>query len=179
VTDNPPVSAQPSKPKRRLRKPPKSRNPDAAVTLVVRADGSFVPSTEASKQICRTRKLYTGIEVIAYLYEVRSLEQWHKAHGFGAALVEHVEDFHGLNAHSALKKIQTDGNIGCETETFDLGTLGKVTRSVAKSLAWYEMDEGEFQEIYGRMLEYVRQRYWPSLDESGMLALQKLLGVGS
>lgn len=166
--------------KKRARKPPKARrNPNAAVMLVVTPDGTFKPSDEASRQICRSRKLYTGIEVIAYLYQVRSSEQWHKAHGLGCALVEHVEDFHGLNGHTALKKLQVDGNIACEIETFDLGALGKITRSVPKSLAFDEMDESEFQELYGRMLEYVRMKYWPTLDETGIAGLQRLLGMGS
>lgn len=172
-------SALPNKPKRQ-RKPAKIRRPpEAAVSLVVTPDGAFKPSTEASRQICRSRKLYAGTEVLAYLYQARDLEQWHKAHGLGMALVEHVEDFHGMNAHSAIKKLQTDGNIACESETFDLGTLGKVTRSVPKSLAFFEMDESEFKEVYALMLEYVRQKYWPTLDEAGMKGLQKLLGLGS
>lgn len=173
------TAAEPA-PAKRERKPPKARrNPNAAVMLVVTPEGTFKPADEASRQICRDRKLYAGIEVIAYLYQVRSLEQWKKAHGLGLAMVEHVEAFQNLNAHSALKKLQVDGNIACEEEVFDLGPLGKVTRRLPRSLAFDELDETEFQEIYARMLKYVRETYWPQLDEAGMLGLQRLLGMGS
>lgn len=174
-------SSQPRQRRRpQQRKPPKAkRNPNAAIALVVREDGSFVPYDEASRLICRDRKFYSGIKLIAYLYQPHDLEQWHKAHGLGCALVEHVEGFERLNGHTALKKLQEDGNIACENETFDLGSLGKVTRTRARSLAWDEMDGSEFEEVYGRMLDYVRRKYWPALDEAGMQSLQKLLGMGS
>lgn len=162
------------------RKPPKARrNPNSAVLMVVTPDGTFRPSCESARQICREKKLHAGIEVMAYLYQVRSSEQWKKAHGLGCALVEHVEGFEGLTAHQALKKIQADGNIACDSEQFDLGSLGKVTRSVPRSLAFDEIDQSEFEMIYAQMIEYVRKTYWPSLDETGMAGLQKLLGMGS
>lgn len=164
----------------RPRKPPKAgRNPNAAVMLVVTPEGTFAPASEAARQICRSRKLHAGVELIAYLYQVRSAEQWHKAHGLGCALAEHVDGFEGLGGHAALKKLQADSGIGCEIETFDLPGLGKITRSKPMSLAFDEMSEDEFQAIYSLMLEYVRKTYWPGLDESGMSGLARLLGLGS
>lgn len=163
-----------------LTKPPKTkRKPSTAVTLVVRPDGTFAPSTEASRMACRAKKLYSGVEVIAYLYQVRSLDNWHKAHGLGAALVEHVADFENLTPHDALKKLQEDGEIACDVERVEIKGYGHLKRIVPHSLAFDEMDESEFQNVYGRMVEYVRQKYWPTLDEAGMQGLQRLLGMGS
>lgn len=168
------------KPKRK-RKPAKAgRKPSAAVRFVVLADGSFRCSDDASRLLCKARGLGAGEEVIAYLYQDRNYQQWAKAHGLGCALREHVEAFESCaTAHAALKKLQRDGEIACEVETFDLGTLGKVTRSVPKSLAYDEMSEPEFQEVYGEMIKYVRDTYWGSLDELGQQGLQRLLGLGS
>ena len=166
--------------KKREKKPPKARrNPNVAIRLVVTPEGTFKPVDEASRQICRSRKFYAGIELLGYMYQMRSSENWAKAHGLGQALVEHVEAFHGLNAHTALKKLQEDGRIAVSVEKVEIKGIGFLERVVADSLAFDEIDEGEFQEIYGRMVEYARVTYWPQLDEAGMQGLQRLLGVGS
>lgn len=168
-------------PPKKKRKPAKARRkPDAAIRLVVMPDGSFRCFDDASRLACKARKFGAGEELIAYLYRDRSYEQWLKAHGLGMALIQNVEAFENCaTAHAAVKKMQTDGEIALTIETFDLGNLGKVIRSVPKSLAFDEMDEAEFQEIYGAMIKYVRDKYWGGLDEIGQHGLARLLGVGS
>lgn len=155
----PDTSAIPRRPKR-TRKPSKRRDPEQAVRLVVRGDGSFVPADRASLKLCRDRGMRTGSEFIGYLYEPRDGKQWRQAHQLGTFLVENLEEFHGLSSHEALKKIQRDGHIAMLDEKIDLGSLGIVTRSVPESLAFGFMDETRWTEVYRQMCTYIVKQGW-------------------
>lgn len=168
-------SAQPVKPKRRKPKPGGRHLEHQGIRLVVRADGSFVPADLSSRKVCRDRKLYAGVELVGYLYEPRDGLQWRQAHVLGTFLVEHVEGFEDLNAHTALKKIQTDAGIAMDSEVIDLGKLGKVTRSVPKSLGFGWMLNGDWLEVYRAMCSYIGRTYMGLLDGDVVADMEKLM----
>lgn len=173
-------SAQPGPRKRRTRKPSKNRNPDQAVRLVVRGDGSFVPADLASRRLCKNRGMRTGSEFIAYLYEPRDVKQWRVAHQFGTLLTQNVDDFHGLSSHEALKKIQRDGKIACVDEHFEVDLpngMGRVTltRSAPESLAFGFVDESRWTEIYRQMCTYVAGKYFGEIEADAVLEMEKLM----
>lgn len=172
----PNVSALPDKPKRRRKaSTEKRRNPEQRVLMMVMPDGSFRASDNASRKALKSRGFHKHQEVIAYLYRVRDGVQWRRAHALGQMLVDNVDAFHGLDAHHALKKVQLDGSIACESEKIDLGNLGMFTRTVAKSLAFGEMDDSEFSAVFKQMCERVAQRYFPDMDATAVEAMLDLM----
>lgn len=169
------TSAQPV-PRRRVKKPKKGLSPDQAVRLVVTRDGTFVPADTASRKLCKDRGMSVGSEFIGYLYEPRDPKQWRRAHQLGTYLVENLDEFHGLTSHRALKKLQEDGNIAMDTEVIDLGSLGKVTRSVPQSLAFGFMDETRFTEVYRSMCEYIAKKGWlGEIEPDAVEQMEKLM----
>lgn len=168
------TSSQPG-PRRRVRKPAKRHSPDQAIRLEVRKDGSFVPADLASRRLCKDRGMTVGSEFISYLYEPRDKAQWRVAHQVGTFLTQHVEAFHGLSSHDALKKVQKDGRIALLEEQIDLGTLGVVTRSVPESLAFGFIDNTRWTEIWRQMCTYIRKTYFGEIDADAVEAMDKLM----
>jgi hypothetical protein len=149
---------------------------------MVMPDGSFRAADNSSRKILKSRDFHRHQEVIAYLYRVRDPRQWRRAHVLGLLLCEHVEAFHGLDAHQALKKIQEDGEIACESRRFPvpkaigdlLGGVTHINLPVPRSLAFGEMDDGEFSAVYKQMADYVARTYFPDLEAD---AVERMLDV--
>lgn len=174
------ATAQPTAPARRRKaSTEKRRNPEQRVLFTILPDGSFRAADSSSRKILKGRDFHRGQEVIAYLYRVRDSGQWRRAHVLGTLLAEHVEEFHGLDAHQALKKIQELGEIACEPRRFPLpkalqDLLGGVTHinlPVPRSLAFGEMDDGEFSAVYKQMADYVTRTYFADMDASAVEAM--------
>lgn len=160
-------SAQPGPRRRRKPSTEKRRSPEQRVLLTVMPDGSFRASDMASRRILKARGFHKHQEVIAYLYRVRDSLQWRRAHALGGMLADNVDEFHGLDAHKVLKKLQEKFDIAMEVERLEVPTEhGKVTfeRKTAKSLAFGEMDESEFTPIWRQMCNKVAETWFPDLD---------------
>lgn len=179
MTFNPPaVSALPDKPRRRRKaSTEKRRNPDQRVLLRVHPDGSFRAADGDSKKRLRARGFHKYQDVIAYLYRVRDGKQWRKAHVLGQMLADNVEEFHGVDPHAVLKKLQERFDIAMEVERLEVPTEhGKVTfeRKTAKSLAFGEMDDSEFSPIFRAMCNKVAETWFPDMDAQ---AVEDMLAV--
>lgn len=133
--------------------------------------GALVPDHPIDRRSMKERKLFVGKMVRATLREDRNPMFWRKAHVLSAWLADNVEAFAGLDTHAALKKLQTDSGIGCETEEFDMPALGiRGTRTVAQSLNFSDMDEGEFATLWdggtgeGGWIGWLRREVFGGLD---------------
>lgn len=139
------------------------------------------------------RKYRAGDELRAELKKPRNAKFLRLAHALGKMLVEHVEDFRGLDAHSALKRIQRECGCMCDELEIDASPIvaavlaaaesllgagaAKMLRAVLpeiktvrvrepRSLAFDDMDEGEFAELWESCVAHIKLKYWPDLDES-------------
>lgn len=173
----PNLSAQPVKPARRRKPKPAARlNPHQSIRLIVRADGVFVPADEASRRLCRDRGMYSGIELIAYLYEPRDGKQWRQAHQVGTFLAEHVEKFHGMNAHDVIKAIQREGRIACDVRKLQAGNI-EFDLVEPQSLAFGFIDESRWTEIYRDICGYIARAGWLGEidDQDTVAAMERLM----
>jgi hypothetical protein len=163
--------------RRRKTSTEKRRSPEQRVLLTVMPDGSFRAADSASRKILKERNFFKGQEVIGYLYRVRDGLQWRRAHALGTLLADHVEAFHGLNAHQALKKTQLDGNIACDVERIDLPAPISMTveRKVVRSLAFGEMDDAEFSAIFKQLCTYIAKTYFPDMDATAVEDMLNLM----
>ena len=121
--------------------------------------GALVPANDIDARLLRERRFTTGREVRAELKQPRNTAFHRLAHAIGHLLVDNVEEFRDLDGHGALKQVQTRSGVCCEPLEIDLGSLGKVTAQVARSLAFDEMAEDEFRLFFDGITAYIGEHY--------------------
>lgn len=148
--------------------------------------GALVPAHEVDTRLLRERKFHTGKEVRGELKQPRTEWQHRLIHKIGQLVVDNVEGWEQLDCHDALKRLQLDANVCCETVEMDASPviaavldacevlLGAGARRVlagvlpeistipvkrAESLAFDEMEQDRFQELFDGITEHVGRRY--------------------
>lgn len=130
--------------------------------------GALVPRYRCDAKEMRARKYCVGTELRAELKKPRNPKFHRLAHALGQLAVDHIEGFESLSAHDALKRLQRECGVQCESQELDLGPLGKVPVSVPRSIAFDELDEGEFGELFAGVVLHIRKAYWPTLSEEAI-----------
>jgi len=116
--------------------------------------GALLPESVISQREMRERALKTGDVVRCELRKKRNPKYWRLVHALGGLLADQAEGYEGLTQHKALKKLQCDAGVECDSETFDIPELGTVTRSVARSLSFDELDEQAFDAAWAQMVKH-------------------------
>ena len=144
--------------------------------------GALVPDHDIDRRSMKERKFHVGRMLRATLREDRNPMFWRKAHVLAAWLADNVESFAGLDTHAALKQLQTASGIGCEVEEFDMPALGiKGTRTVAASLNFSDMDEGEFTTLWdagngeGGWIGWLRREVFGGLDATSREEVESII----
>lgn len=138
--------------------------------------GQLTPADELSAQKLRGRGYSIGDMVSADLRKPRNPRFHRLAHQFGQMLVDNIEAFAGLDAHGVLKRLQIEGNIGCDEIALNFPGLGPCSYRVPRSLSFDSMDEAEFQRVYAAMCDRVREAYWPELETAAIEEIAPLMG---
>lgn len=125
--------------------------------------GCLVPDSGLDRRAMRDRKYTVGTQLRAELKKPRNVAFHRLAHAIGGLMVDQVEGFDGMDAHSAFKRLQGESGACCEPMELDLGTLGKVSVQVPRSISFDEMDEGEFHELVSAVYDTIVERYWPTM----------------
>lgn len=168
---------------------------DLETSEVIRA---FVAATKWDRAELKERGYHTGDELWAALYKSRNTKFHRLAHAIGNMMREHVPGFEHLTAHAALKRLQIEADAFCETEVIDATPavsmmLGLVTavagqsvadeiaaalparvvieRKVARSMSYDSMDQGEFEQCFAGMFDYMAAHYFVDMtaDEVAIL----------
>lgn len=140
-------------------------------TLLLRvASGCLVPADGYTLSRLRARGYKTGETLLADLKKPRNPGFHRFAHRFGTLVTENIEEFAGLDAHAALKRIQLEANIACDevlafTELEIMGQRQrlKLSQRIPRSMSFAEMEDGKFREVVRAMANHVAAEYWPSL----------------
>lgn len=128
--------------------------------------GALVPMTQWDQRAMRERKLHVGAEVRAELKRKRNVKFHRLAHALGALLVDNVEGFESFDAHAALKRVQREAGIMCEEMTMDIPGIGTVTIKQPRSIAFDELDESEFGQLFEGVTHYIDQHYADGLCDA-------------
>lgn len=128
--------------------------------------GALVPANLIDQRLLRERKFATGREVRAELKQSRNPAFHRLVHAVGYLLVDQVDGFEGKTAHDAIKEVQRQAGICCEPMEIDLGTLGRVQVQVPRSIAFDEMDEGEFHEFFRGLCDHIDRHYLAGLTDA-------------
>jgi len=141
--------------------------------------GALVPLTKWDARAMRDRKMHINVELRAELKQRRNVKFHRLSHALGALVVDQHEAFAGLSAHDALKRLQAESGAACETVAYDLPNgLGTLTRSEPRSLAFDEMDEGEFQQVMQTIVAHIRAKYWPDMTEETIAEMVEMYDGG-
>jgi hypothetical protein len=125
--------------------------------------GGFAPADASTKAVLRSKGYRAGDLVFVEITKPRNPLFHRLVHRFGTLVANNTDAFAGLNAHQVLKRIQIEGDIGCDHTALNFPGVGPVIYRVPRSLAFESMDDGEFSEIYRAFARYVSDTYWPSL----------------
>jgi hypothetical protein len=153
--------------------------PSRAVMFRVTKDGTLAPDDDISRQTLRKRGFRVGDVLAADPKKPRSLHNWRRAHKLGQLLVENIEDFQNMEAHGVLKRLQWEGNIGCEEMGVHVPGVGLATIRMPQSLNFSDMDDGEFHEIYGRFCQHVIDNYWRGMTQGQIEQMANLVGLAA
>lgn len=116
---------------------------------------AWVASHPIDARLMKERGWHAGAEARAELKRSRNVKFHRLAHAVGNLLVDNVEEFRALTGHGALKQVQQRSGVCCEPMEIDLGSLGRVSAQVARSISFDEMDQQEFEEFFKGICDYI------------------------
>lgn len=122
--------------------------------------GALVPLDDLSRAELKRRSFKVGDVLRAELKKGRNPEFHRLMHAFARLVAENIEAFAGLDAHSVLKRLQVEGNVGCDEIAVVFPGIGPCTYRIPRSLSFASMDEGEFREVSRAFAAYVARTYW-------------------
>jgi hypothetical protein len=126
--------------------------------------GAWIPLSKWDARALRDRKYTVGTEVRAEFKKPRNFKFLRLAHAMAAMVVEQIDSFAGLSNHDALKRLQSESGAACEVVEYDIPNVGKLTRNEPRSLAFDEMEEGEFSEVMQTIYRHIQRKYWPEIE---------------
>ena len=126
--------------------------------------GALVPADSLTITKLRQRALRTGDLVFVEIKKPRNPGFHRLAHQLGVLCAENIEAFDGLDGHAVLKRLQIEGDVGCDEIALNFPGVGPCSYRVPRSLSYESMDDGEFHAVIAAMCKYVAKRYWPDLS---------------
>lgn len=144
-----------------------SRKPRYALRVV---KGGYAPADITAAAGLRT-KHRVGDLVFAEFTKPRNPGFHRLAHQLGALLAGNIEAFSGLDSHAVLKRLQIEGNVGCDEIALNFPGVGPCSYRVPRSLAYESMDEDEFHDLIASMCGYVSRTYWPQVTPERIEAM--------
>jgi len=120
---------------------------------------AFRASHPIDRRLMKERGFRRGDELRVEVKRKRNVKFHRLAHALGNLLVDNVEKFLGKGGHEALKEVQRESGVCCDTMDIDLGALGIVPVKVPRSLAFDEMEEDEFARFFEGITAHIAEHY--------------------
>lgn len=124
--------------------------------------GALVPAHEPARDALRARGFKVGDLLMADLAKPRNAGFHRLAHAIGRLVAENVQDFSGMDAHAALKRLQAESGLQCDVRLVDLPGIGAAMICTPRSISFDAMDEGEFHWLVRGICRFIAERYWQS-----------------
>lgn len=137
--------------------------------------GALVPRHRIDQRLMRERNYRVGDELRADLKKPRNAKFHRLVHALGGLVVDQIESFQGMGCHDAIKRLQRETGICCEVQTIELPGVGKLDVSVAQSIAFDEMEEGDFHRLWQGICRHLCERYWPGMKPEEIEAMAELM----
>lgn len=166
--------------------------------------GAIVPADLMAQAALRRKKVKVGDVVLIDMHLLRNPRFHRLVHRLGQLCVDQIDDFRNVDAHGAIKKIQLEADIHCQTMVvradglwqriteWMVASVGELVRPglvligglvagkdipvrIPDSIAFDEMSESDFQDLWVRMCRHISETYWPELSEGQIAAMAELM----
>lgn len=138
--------------------------------------GCLVPAGHVDRSILRQKKIKVGARIRTTVTRERDYGQYKYCHKLGQFMESNVDGFEGKDAHTIIKSLQLEGVIFCDQERLKIeGFDGYLIRNVPRSLAFDEMDEGDFQSFIRQLCAHIATKYLPTLAPEQVAAAVELM----
>ena len=126
--------------------------------------GALVPADDMAASRLRAKGYNLNDVVFAEIKKPRNPKFHRLAHRIGMLVAENIDVFTGMNPHDVLKRLQWEGNIGCEEVVVQEANGDIRLIRWPHSLSFESMDQGEFKEVVTAFCRHIADTYWPDLD---------------
>lgn len=126
--------------------------------------GALVPADPCAESKLRSRHYKVGQVVAAELVIPRNPKFNRLVHQLGRLVVENIDAFHGMDAHTAIKRLQIEGKVACDEIGIMVANYGMVIQLIPRSLSFESMDEEQFYEAAKGICRTIADRYWPDVS---------------
>lgn len=148
----------------------------AVTRIALRVErGALVPADDHARKVLRDRNYSIGDVVFAEIRKPRNPKYHRLAHALGQLLVENLDEFAELDAHSVLKRVQLEADIACDQMAINFPGLGPCTYRIPRSLSFESLDQTQFEAVYSAMCRHIAERYWPSLTPEKVAEMAGLM----
>lgn len=137
--------------------------------------GALVPRGGIDRRIMREREYKTGDFLRADLKKPRNYKFHKLVHALGNLVATHIDDFSDMDAHAVIKRLQTESGICCEDQLVNIPGIGRLLIKVASSIAFDEMEEGDFTQLWKGICNHIIREYWPEMTEDGIDSMLDLM----
>lgn len=135
--------------------------------------GGYAPADATAASLLRKRHR-VGDLVWAEFRKPRNPGFHRLAHALGGMLAENLDAFTGMDSHAVLKRLQIEGNVGCDEIALIFDGVGPCSYRVPQSLSYESMDEDKFHAVIAGMCAYVSRKYWPQVSPERIKEMAEL-----
>lgn len=140
----------------------------------------WVAADEFTAERLKRKGYGLGDVVGAEFKKPRDGRNWRRIHKLAQLLIEHVDEFGNYtDPHKVIKRLQLEGNIGCESTAIRIEGLGMVEHRTPVSLAFDAMEDGDFNEIHAQFCQHVINKYWAGLEQYQVMDMERLVGLAA
>lgn len=126
--------------------------------------GALVPADPYAASMLRERGYQINDLLSAELTKPRNPKFNRLIHQLGQLVVANIEAFSGLDAHTAIKRLQIEGRVACDEIGVMVQGYGMVIQLIPRSLGFESMDEGEFTKAARGICRTIAERYWHGME---------------
>lgn len=137
--------------------------------------GGLVPADQFAETQLRNKNYKIGDVVTAEIRKLRNPKFNRLIHKLGLLVAQNIEEFHGLDGHTCLKRLQIEGKIACDEIGIMVPGYGMVIQFIPRSLSYESMDESEFFEVARKICRLISELYWHDLEPEQIESMVNLM----
>ena len=122
--------------------------------------GCLTPADNYAISLLQERNYKVGDIVSAELRKPRSVRFNRFVHQLGKLVIENVEGFSEIDAHTAIKRLQIEGGIACDEIGVFIPNVGAVIQKIPRSFSFDSMGEEEYRDSAKKLCDFLATRYW-------------------
>jgi len=145
-----------------MNKPAKKRRERIYLEVI---KGGFRPADACAAAQLRARGYRMGDILAADLSKLRNQKFNRLVHRIGQLVTANIEAFAGLDAHTAIKRLQIEGKVACDEIGISVPGYGMLIQLIPQSLSFESMDEAQYQAAARGICRTIAERYWAGMTE--------------